>query len=336
MREYPYSVVPYGWFVIGWNFDFAIGEVHRFSYFDQELIAYRGTSGEMHVFDAYCPHMGADLGVGGCVEGDAIRCPFHSWLYDADGHNSEIPYSSVGKLEHVHLRRWNVKELSGIVLVCHCPDGKSSDYPLPASFVPLPGETWEPCPETTRVWKSVQMPVQLIAENSVDGAHFQYVHRAGGVGQLSESSHEGWIYRTKLDLEFGGDRGGKTWATPQGPVKGYIETVSYGLGLGWTRLVSFDDVVYLMGSTPVSPYVADLRSTTWVARRRSDGSEMDAETRDRWVKQQNAQVDADLKIWTNLSYVNKPPLVREESGPTRSLRKWARQFYRNTDSSEAE
>lgn len=327
MREFPSRAVPYGWFIVGWATDFPSGQTVSLSYFDQELVAYRGASGQLRVFDAYCPHMGAHLGEGGCVEGDGIRCPFHGWLFDASGRNTEIPYSTVGKMDHLGLKRWESREQDGLVLLCHSPDGSSSRFPLPDTFVEMAGDTWEPCPETTKTWRNIPMPVQVVAENAVDGAHFQYVHRAGNVGDLSSFSEQGWVFDTRIDLEFGGDRGGPTWATPHGPVKGWIETSSYGVGIGWTRLVSFDDIIYVMGSTPVTPTTADLRSTTWVARKRSDGSDTSIEVRDKWVKQQNAQVDADIRIWTSQSYVHKPPLAKEEFAATRAVRKWAKQFY---------
>jgi cholesterol 7-dehydrogenase len=41
------------------------------------LVLFRTESGEAKVLDAYCPHMGADLGVGSKVVGDCIECPFH-------------------------------------------------------------------------------------------------------------------------------------------------------------------------------------------------------------------------------------------------------------------
>lgn len=52
-------------------------------------------SGEVFVLDAFCPHMGADLGVGGIVRNDCIECPFHQWTFSGvDGKCVEIPYSN--------------------------------------------------------------------------------------------------------------------------------------------------------------------------------------------------------------------------------------------------
>jgi len=47
--------------------------------------------------DAYCPHLGANLGVGGLVRGDCIECPFHLWKFRGiDGECVNIPYSKNG------------------------------------------------------------------------------------------------------------------------------------------------------------------------------------------------------------------------------------------------
>ena len=50
--------------------------------FGKDLVVFRGMSGEVHVWDAYCPHLGANLGVGGVVTENTIRCPFHGWEFN--------------------------------------------------------------------------------------------------------------------------------------------------------------------------------------------------------------------------------------------------------------
>ena len=61
------------------------GRMHRYSVADEELIARRNASGELQVFDAFCPHQGAHLGHGGRLEDDCLRCPFHGFYFDAEG-----------------------------------------------------------------------------------------------------------------------------------------------------------------------------------------------------------------------------------------------------------
>ena len=59
---------------------------------------FRGEDGRAHVVDAYCPHLGANLGVGGTVKGSCIECPFHGWAFDGDtGKCTHIPYADKSK-----------------------------------------------------------------------------------------------------------------------------------------------------------------------------------------------------------------------------------------------
>ena len=73
-----------GWYVIG-----SAGSVShkpkQLDVFGTRLVAYRGKDDDqVHVLDAYCPHMGGDL-CGGEVKGNSILCPFHLWSWGADG-----------------------------------------------------------------------------------------------------------------------------------------------------------------------------------------------------------------------------------------------------------
>lgn len=58
---------------------------------------FRGQDGEAYVVDAYCPHLGANLAVGGRVVGNCIECPFHGWQFRGnDGKCVKIPYAEKG------------------------------------------------------------------------------------------------------------------------------------------------------------------------------------------------------------------------------------------------
>ncbi|CAG2106418.1 unnamed protein product [Medioppia subpectinata] len=61
----------------------------------QQRVLFRGPSGVVHCLSAYCPHLGANLGVGGHVVtesgDDCIQCPFHGWRFGGDGQCKRIP-----------------------------------------------------------------------------------------------------------------------------------------------------------------------------------------------------------------------------------------------------
>ncbi len=59
--------------------------------------------GQVSIVDAYCPHLGANLGVGGRVIGNCIECPFHGWQFDGEtGKCTSIPYASKVSVGHTY------------------------------------------------------------------------------------------------------------------------------------------------------------------------------------------------------------------------------------------
>ena len=68
MPKPPLPMRPTGWFQVAWSAEVAIGQVHRVKALGEELVAWRGRSGQVTVMDAYCQHLGANLGYGGTVE----------------------------------------------------------------------------------------------------------------------------------------------------------------------------------------------------------------------------------------------------------------------------
>ena len=83
------------------------------------LAVFRGEDGRAHVVDAYCPHIGANMAVGGRVSGSCIECPFHGWKFRGDdGKCTHIP--TVAKSKFGFLRspffavrpRWRNSDIS--------------------------------------------------------------------------------------------------------------------------------------------------------------------------------------------------------------------------------
>ena len=92
-RKFP-APYPNGWYRVCSAADLEGGRVHSISALGREMVAFRGErNGEIGVLHAYCPHLGAHLGQGGCVRGNTIACPFHGWAFNAAGKCTNIPYS---------------------------------------------------------------------------------------------------------------------------------------------------------------------------------------------------------------------------------------------------
>src|SRR3977135_4626262 len=83
---------PSGWFIVGFASELAPGQVKRAHYFGEELVIFRAASGQVNVLDAYCQHLGANMGVGGTVEGEHIVCQWHGWDWGEEGTNARTPH----------------------------------------------------------------------------------------------------------------------------------------------------------------------------------------------------------------------------------------------------
>lgn len=66
--RYPFSPFPNGWFPIEISRKLAPGQHVSKHVLGQDLVIYRTESGV--AIGAYCPHMGAHIGHGGCVVGE--------------------------------------------------------------------------------------------------------------------------------------------------------------------------------------------------------------------------------------------------------------------------
>lgn len=86
---------PNGWFAIEQSRNIKRGQAKSVDILGENLVIFRSNSNEVFVLDAYCPHMGANLGVDGIVKGNCIECPFHAWKFSGEtGECVDIPYSS--------------------------------------------------------------------------------------------------------------------------------------------------------------------------------------------------------------------------------------------------
>lgn len=79
------------WYPVALSSDVPRGKAVSREIGDARIVVYRGEDGVVRAMSAYCKHMGADLGVGGEVVGNDIRCPFHHWSYGDGGQCRHIP-----------------------------------------------------------------------------------------------------------------------------------------------------------------------------------------------------------------------------------------------------
>lgn len=319
-RGFPYSKRPTGWFQLGWSADYAVGELQTRRLMGRDVVAYRGTSGGLQVFDAHCPHLGAHLGHGGRVEGDELICPFHQWRFDADGRNVGIPYSA---RDHVanRLSRWVVEEAHGIVYAWFDDNDLPPQWELPgpidddARYYPLQ-------PQAVRSWRLPIYP-QFLQENGVDFAHFTSVH--GSSARSVEWEVDGHVFRSAVAMAYGDQVHGDAHDASRPEV--VLEIENSGLGINVARLRGIDGGVLMVGITPIDDRDSLFQMTNWIPRRDGDTSDELPPVALKQIEEQFRQAEQDHEVWANLRYVAHPPLVPEEAAGYRAVRAWARTFY---------
>ena len=108
-ETYP-PAFPNGWFKLCDVSDLANGRIQNVSALGLNLIVFKSMkTSQPVVMDAFCPHLGAHLGVGGRVSDGGVVCPFHGWCIGETGHVSDIPYCTgtlpKNRVQRIHTHR---------------------------------------------------------------------------------------------------------------------------------------------------------------------------------------------------------------------------------------
>jgi len=307
-RSFPFGL-PSGWFQVASADEVPPGGVLPLRYFDRDLVLWRTESGRVQVADAYCPHLGAHLGHGGAVEGEILQCPFHGWRFGAEGECVEVPYARRVP-PRARLRTWPAVERNQMVLVWYHPEGKEPDFEVP-EFEEVGHPDWTDYDRHQRIVRSRN---QELGENSVDRAHFRYVHGTLMVPE-SEVTVEGPWRRSiqRADMK-----------TPRGVVQGVIDSQSHGLGYSHIRFSGICDTLLVAGVTPIDEEHVDVRFS--FVQKKVPGADPRGGVARAIVADIVKQLDEDIPIWEHKAYLERP-LLCDGDGPIAEWRRWCRQFY---------
>jgi 3-ketosteroid 9alpha-monooxygenase subunit A len=308
MTRIPLPPYPNGWFNICYSHELAAGEVRPVHALGRDFVVFRGEGGRAHVLDAYCPHLGAHLGVGGKVEGDNIRCPFHAWCWDGDsGACVDIPYAQRIPAK-ARIGAPVVREQNGFIIVWNHAESVQPEW--------IP----EAIPETSdsnyrvygrRQWELTSHPQELY-ENGFDVAHFGTLHKMNVRGVVYDT--EGPI--CKLHLDFERDSSAQSSAEGMATIRSFM----FGPGLSLTRVSGAIDGVSVQSLTPLDPERMLLTHNYYV----HEGSNAEAVAAffDYYAK----DWELDMPLWNNKLFHEKPVLA-EGDGDISRFRRWYRQFY---------
>ena len=138
----------------------------------EDLVLYKDLSGDYGLVDRQCAHRRADLSYG-YVEDTGIRCNYHGWQYNAQGHCVARPYEDQVDPQarqkcKIQIKAYAVKPLAGLLWAYMGP--------LPAPELP----DWEPFhwPNgfVQAVFSFIPCNWLQTQENSIDPVHFEWMH----------------------------------------------------------------------------------------------------------------------------------------------------------------
>ena len=156
----------------------------------EDLIAFRDTQGRLGLLANACSHRGASLFYGR-NENDGLRCVYHGWKYDVNGHCIDMPNepseSNFGA--KVHHQAYPVKERNGIAWVYMGPNKTSNLPPLPNLKANMGDQI------SAEMWIAMRDCNYMQAlEGDIDTSHLGFLHL--GAIQPEEAPPKSFNYYT--------------------------------------------------------------------------------------------------------------------------------------------
>jgi nitrite reductase/ring-hydroxylating ferredoxin subunit len=318
------SMKPTGWFQVGWSSTVPDRGVVPLRYFGQDLAIWRDVHGQVHVLDAYCQHLGANLAYGGSVTEEGIQCPFHGWTWSGEGRNVAIPYQDRPNKAR-RIRSWPVVELNEVLFLWHDEQGRAP-YFAPPDYTHDVSEHLGGCvfqsalPDGTSHYRQMSIHPQVMVENVVDPQHFRFVHGTSASPKI--------LRETVTETTWTATAGfGRRWLDGvdrpddrQNTLTTHLSGVGVAFGAehtsgGWR--------VSCIAVTPVDDATSEMFGTYWLEE--LPGST--AQHRQQRLDLIKGALPEDILIWENQKWLDPPGLATSEGAGFRAFRRWSRKFY---------
>ena len=325
------SPFPEGWYFIARLQTLAKAGLIQKTWMGENIVAWIDQQGRVCVAEAYCPHLGSDLGpaAGGRICEGRLVCPFHGYTFDTTGQCVATPYADPPRT--ARLRVFETQEVAGLIFAWWGIGGRPPQWSLP--YEPSDQAGW-----SGQEIKTLRFPghPQESTENSVDLAHLRYVHGYANVGRAERVLVDG--HRLESNFDF------RRIRKIAGPVtltfNVSANTLIFGLGYSFVQIrehsIGMDLRLWVL-ATPVDGALIDLslvsqvreirRPRRWVAGLGFLPTKLRAPMMNKFIiAMQQRDVLQDVVIWSRKRYQSRPRLCRSD-GEIMPFRAYCTQFY---------
>lgn len=325
-------VYPNGWFQLMDSNQLAVNQVKEVCALGEHFAVYRTKSKKVRVLDAYCPHMGSNLAVGGLVKDECLQCPFHGWVFDGkSGECVKIPYSD--KIpKNAKTKSWNCREMNGGIYVWYHAEGVEPSWELPL----IDEIATNKFQYKGRVEHHINTHIQDIPENGSDLAHLSFLHIPNVLSGTDLSNTHDSIWNCIVHI-FKVNAVGADESSPHISkflLQHYLLLLSrwkffnldfdvYQIGPGTVHLhfrSCLGEGVFVQTLTPVEPLHLVLVHRLYATWRMPNfiGKII--------LAFEAIQVDRDVMVWNNKTFMSRPLLVKQDH-LIGKYRRWFAQFY---------
>ncbi|OWR46621.1 Rieske-domain protein neverland [Danaus plexippus plexippus] len=314
---------PNGWFALVESRDLKVGSVIPVDAMGLNFCVYRGEDGVARIVDAYCPHLGANLAVGGTVCGNCIECPFHQWRFGENGDCVSIPnVEAVPK--GISIKTHHAMEIDGAVWVWYDVEGREPLWTVDR----IPElDTWGYRGRNEFI---VNAHLQEIPENGADVAHLNAVHTVSMLSDVGFKypflNHFIGYHTWNAEWLKGDDHTASMKITQKYLIMKLdifpIDVTVTQIGPAHVRLMftsPLGPMVVLQSVTPLGPLLQRVIHRVYTPT-------LNAPLGAALVVLEAYQFQRDVAIWNSKRYVNSPTYVKSDK-TIRAFRTWFSQFY---------
>lgn len=236
---------PSSWWAIGFSDDVRSGEVVPVLALERDLMIWRNADGRLRCQSAICPHLGANIGYGGEIAGDTVRCPFHGYRYDSLGALVERRGEESRAPRRLCLQTYKVQERYGTIFVWNGCDPPDHEIPDLASIFPEYASLQLDEVSCFQYGFFLPFPAKWFIENVPDANHFSALHRVCDWGEPEIIEESRATFRVNLRLKnpkpfltFDNAREHARLGQLSNPVaaSGDLEMTTYGGGIHVVKL----------------------------------------------------------------------------------------------------